>query len=296
MKFDPAKTYPHPVLRPGSSDYPGAEFQVDIKLDRLSGGTELRMTADFHLSDPDLLGLVESDGARYVLHVLAPKIHFRTVLDSSDPSVDSVFPEGRLHGHVVLSPFLICTRHVAGLSIAGWHDDYAALSFDVAPGAVLAQDTPKEYWVDTAEETPVGSIFSVRVSHDRDLKTGMWRCYLHEDKVVIQMPAEDHQRFLSARNRVNRTADAQYLMNGLYLPALVWVLQEADRNEESYAGYRWYRALQAQLGVADCSPLGDEHADRLLDAQRLLQLPFARMPLMVDGVDGGADEEASGVR
>ena len=281
MRFDPAKTYPHPVLRPGSSDYPGAEFQVDIELDRLVGGTELRVTADYHLSDPDLLRLLDSDDAKYVLHILAPKVHFRTALDNGEPRIDSKFPEGRLHGHVVLSPFVVSTRHVSGFSATGWHDDYAGLSFEVAAGSVLAQDTPKEYWIDTAEETPVGSIFTVSRSDDRELRTGMWRCQLSGEKVGIEMPAEDHERFVSARNEVNRTADAQYLMNGLYLPALVWVLQEADRDEESYGGYRWYRALQAQLERANCPGLGDTRADRLVDAQRLLQLPFARMPLIV---------------
>lgn len=287
MRFDPAKTYPHPVLRPESSDYPGAEFEVESKLDRLPGGTTLRVVADFCLSDPDLLRLVDSGSAKYVLHVVAPKVHFRTALDSVDPRIDRTFEQGMLHGQVVLSPFLVCTRQVSGFSAGGWHEDYASLSFDVAAGSVLAQDTPKEYWVDTAEETPVGSIFTL--GGDRALKTGTWRCRLAGEKIEIQMSEGDYERFVVARNRVNRTADAQYLMNGIYLPALVWVLQEADGNEESHASRRWYRALEAQLERAKCEALGADAADRLMDAQRLLELPFPRMPLMVDG---DADGEA----
>lgn len=192
MRFDPAKTYPHPVLRPGSSDYRGTEFEVDIELDRLPGGTTLRVVADFHLSDPDLLGLVDSGSAKYVLHVLAPKVHFRTAFDSVDPRIDTTFPEGRLHGQVVLSPFLVCTRSVSGFSATGWHEDYASLSFDVAPGSVLAQDKPKEYWIDTAEEMPVGSIF--KLSRERDLKSGTWRCRLSGERVEVQMAEGDYER------------------------------------------------------------------------------------------------------
>lgn len=287
MRFDPAKTYPHPVLRPGSTDYRDAEFQVEIKLDRLRGGTKLRVRADFALSDPDLLRLVESGSAKYVLHVLASKVHFRTALDSDEPGIEGLFPEGRLCGQVVLSPFLVCTRGVSGFSAAGWHKDYESLSFDVAPGSVLAQDTPKEYWIDTAEETPVGSIFALVPSRERGLRAGTWRCQLSGEKVEISMPADDFERFAAARNRVNGTGDAQYLMNGVYLPALVWVLQEADRDQESHESRRWYRALRAQLERAKLSSFGDEAADRLMDAQRLLESPFPRMPLMVDGaVDG----------
>lgn len=287
MRFDPAKAYPHPVWRPGSSDYPDAEFQVEIDLKRVSGSTELQVTADFALSDPDLLGLVASGSAKYVLHVQAPKVHFRTALDSDRPGIDSTFRPGKLHGQVSLSPFLVCTRRLSGFSAAGWHEDYAGLRFDVEPGSVLAQDTPKDYWVDTAEETPVGSIFTLVQSDDRGLRAGTWRCGLTGERVEIAMPRGDYERFVAARERVNRTADLQYVMNGVYLPALVWVLQEGDRDQESHEGRRWYRALRAQLESAKLSPLGEKRADRLMDAQRLLECPFQRMPLMADGPIGG---------
>lgn len=194
---------------------------------------------------------------------------------------------------MVLSPFLVCTRHISEFSATGWHEDYVSLSFDVAPGSVLAQDTPKDYWIDTAEETPVGSIFTVGVTRDRDVKKGTWRCRLSGDKVEIQMPEGEYERFVSARNRVNKTADAHYLMNGVYLPALVWVLQEADREQESYADRRWYRALQGQLKRAKCQSLGDGAPDRLMDAQKLLESPFLRMPMMARG---DADGVVSGTR
>ena len=288
MRFDSAKTYPHPVLRPDSSDYPRAEFEVESTLDRLAGGTELRIVADFRLSDPDLVGLVDSGRAKYVLRVEAPKVHFRVALDSVHPRIDHTFGEGALHGQVELLPFLVCTRQILGFSAAGWHEDYGSLKFDVAPGSVLAQDVPKEYWVDTAEESPVGSIFTL--NRDRALRNGTWRCRLAGDKVEIQMAEGDYDRFMVARNRVNRTRDAQYLMNGVYLPALVSVLHEADRDEESHADRRWYRSLQAQLENAKCLPLGAVTADRLVDAQGLLKQPFPRMPLMAEGEAG---EEAS---
>ena len=288
MRFDSAKMYPHPVLRPDSSDYPRAEFEVESTLDRLAGGTELRIVADFRLSDPDLVRLIDSGRAKYVLHIVAPKVHFRVALDSVAPRISHTFREGELHGQVVLSPFLVCTRQVSGFSAAGWHEDYGSLRFDVAPGSVLAQDVPKEYWVDTAEEAPVGSIFTL--TRERALRNGTWRCRLAGDKVEIQMAEGDYERFMVARNRVNRTPDAQYLMNGVYLPALVSVLQEADRDEESHADRRWYRALQAQLEGAKCLPLGAVAAGRLVDAQGLLKQPFPRMPLMADGEAG---EEAS---
>ena len=286
MKFDPAKSYPHPVLRPGSNDYPHAEFQVEIELDRLRGGTMLRVNAAFDMSDPDLLALVEKGKAIYVLRILAPKTHFRGAFVSDEPKIQETFREGQIHGPVVFSPFLVCNSRLFGYSASGWHMDYGSLSFDVEPGAVLAEDEPKQYWVDTAEEAPVGSIFVIRPSDDSALRRGSWRCQLVHDKVMLEMSTPDYERFLLARSRVNGTADASYIMNAIYLPALIWVLQEADKGEEQYRDLRWYRALDARLSEKGYAPLSTANANRLTDAQGLLQTPFARMPLLVETGEG----------
>ena len=69
MRFDPGKAWPHPVLRPSSygDDYPRAEFEVEIEVMRVKGSTAVEVHADFELSDPGLLQLVERDKARYAL-------------------------------------------------------------------------------------------------------------------------------------------------------------------------------------------------------------------------------------
>ena len=242
----------------------------------------LQVRADFEMSDPDLLALVDAGQASYVLRVLAPRTHFRGAIVSDKIKIEETFQEGQIHGLAVFSPFLVSTSRLRSYSAKGWHADYASLGFDVEPGSVLAEDEPKEYWVDTAEEAPIGSIFTLRRSDDSPLSDGIWRCHLLEEKVVLEMSTADYKRFLEARGRVNGTADASYIMNAVYLPALIWVLEEADRGEEQYRNFRWFRVLDARLGEAHCAGLGAPKASRLTDAQTLLQSPFGRMPLLVE--------------
>ena len=71
-----------------------------------------------------------------------------------------------------------------------------------------------------------------------------------------------------------------YIMNAVYLPALVHVLQEADHDDdEDYSDCRWYRSLDTRLEDCERPQLG-KGQDRLDDAQRLLDQPFARLPLL----------------
>ena len=287
MRFDPGKAWPHPVLRPPSygDDYPKAEFEVEIEVKRVAGSTAVEVYADFELSERSLLRLVEDDKAQYSLLIKVPKAHGRQLLGSRKRNIREGFSAGELSGRVEFLPFLVCTQPLVGFRSDGWHTDFAGRSFNIAAGAVLAEDVPKSYWIDTADEAPLGSIFG----HKRrsDLPDGRWAYELAEDRVWIVMSNADAAKYEGARERANNQPEGQYLMNGLYLPALVAVLNEVDRNASDYASYRWFASLDHRLKDAGCQHLGSETSNRLIDAQKLLDSPFSRMPLIATaGIDG----------
>lgn len=280
MKFDPSWAWPHPVLRPPEygDDYPNAEFQVDINCERTKGGVGVRVVAEFELSEPGLLALVENQSAVYVLLVKSPKTHFRREHISSKPVFDENFT-GELSGRVEFSSFLVCVKKLEGFTSKGWHSDFSDFQFDLLPGAVLAVDKPKEYWVDAADEAPIGAIFE----HQRiKRKDGQWECNLDRNRVQICLSEADSDRFLSARKRAESSLDLYYLMNGLYLPVLIHVLNLADKDPEAYEEYRWYSSLNSRLEEVGCSLIGAQNSDRASDAQRVLESPFGYMPILAD--------------
>ena len=112
MRFDPAKAWPHPVLRPRSygDDYPHGEFEVEIEVNRAQGSMAVEVEAEFQLSDLDLLRLVGEGSCKYVLLIKASKTHFRDLIDSDVAHIQKIFPAGDLSGRVEFAPFLVCTR------------------------------------------------------------------------------------------------------------------------------------------------------------------------------------------
>ena len=280
MKFDPGKAWPHPVLRPPSygDDYPHAEFEVDIEVMRTKKSTAIEVDARFELSEPSLSKLLKQDKAQFALLVRSSQTHCRQLLQSSLPHITHSFPAGSLSGRVEFAPFLVCMDALQNFQAEGWHSDFAGRKFDIAPGAVLAEDIPKDYWIDTADEAPLGSIFAHK-SHP-DIKDGRWDCVLEDDHVWIVMSDADSQQYQSAREQVGNQSEGQYLLNGLYLPALIVVLNEVDKNLEEYQDYRWFSSLDQRLEDVGCSPLGKKGSNRLIDAQKVLDSPFLRMPLI----------------
>ena len=280
MKFDPSWAWPHPVLRPPEygDDYPNAEFQVDVNCERTRGGVAARVVAEFELSEPDLLTLVGNQSAAYVLLVKSPKTHFRREYILPEPTLDKKFT-GELSGRVEFSSFLVCVKKLDGFTSKGWHPDFSGLQFDLLPRAVLAVDKPKEYWVDAADEAPIGAIFEHQKIQRKD---GQWECNLDNNRVQICLSEKDSDRFTSTRERVASSPDPYYLMNGLYLPVLIHVLNLADKHPEVYEEYRWYSSLNSRLEEVGCKLIGAQNSDRASDAQRVLESPFRYMPIFSD--------------
>jgi len=101
------------------------------------------------------------------------------------------------------------------------------------------------------------------------------------------MSNADATRYMVALERADRQPDGQYFMNGLYLPALITVLNEVDQSADDYRDYRWFAYLDQRLDAVGCKPLGSKTSNRLIDAQMVLENPFLRMPLIAEaGVDG----------
>ena len=286
MKFNPSKAWPYPVLRPQSfgDDYPRAAFEVEIEVERTRGSTAVTVDTEFQLSDPDLLRLVEQGAARYVLLVKSPKTRFRDLIESSVAEAKREFPAGDLSGRVEFAPFLIAAQDLLGFRADGWHPDFSNHTFDIDSGSVLAEDEPKEYWVETADDDPIiGSIFAHR--EQANLPDGRWDYEITDERVWIVMSQADSKRFLDARNRASNHEDGFYLINGIYLPVLIAVLNELDQDPDDYREFGWFSSIERRLEDLECKPLGSDDAKRSLDAQKVLDSPFPKMPMIVNASD-----------
>lgn len=274
VKYHPAKSFPHPVLRPNILDYPDAEFEVTVDVKRIPQTLKIRLQADFHLTDPNILELILQDKATYTLLVTSPRTTFRASIRSKDPTISCEYVNGEIYGRMEVAPFIVARVPIRNFTSTGWHNEYGHNSFDLEPGSPLALDKPQTFHVDKAEEAPIRSI--LQLESRADIEDGRWVVHLEEESVFIQMSEKDYKRFNVVRSHTERTRHLASLpMNSVYLTALTTVLQIADADPTAYRDRRWFRALQARLAERQCAEMGNGNADRLADAQKLLQRPFA---------------------
>ena len=283
MRYDPRKAFPYPVLRTGSSDYDSGEFFIEPEIHRISDSTELQLNVTFDQKCVALNELVQENKAKFALVVSSPITFFRTTICGKNPVFTRQFANGELAGRVTLAPFLIATTSINGFHCDDWHVDYSEMAFDIQLGSVLAIGEPHVVHIDIAEESSVASIF--RINEDSDLEKDLWYCEFSpsDDQVTINFSTSDYERILKVRVNAS-TGDAnENLLNGVYFPALVWLLQDVDQttengNADEFTESRWYRSLQQKLEDLNCKKFGD-NANRLLDAQKIFETPFGRLPL-----------------
>ena len=284
MKFVKSKSWPWPVLRLYSDDYPRSEFQFHADLDKLEHSTQVHLTARFYLGDRNLRQLVEKGRAKYALLISCSTTHFRQCLESEAPSIEWYAEDGWLAGRIEITPFIVAYRRIDNFRASNWHEDYAQRSFQIEPGAVLAVDQPSVHWIESANETPISSVF--RVAQGDGVDIGTWKCDWNSDDdfVTLLLHPTDYERFQNARRQAAAKQTAMYIMNGVYLPALAWLLVEADRaGADDLSERRWFDALNSALLRAGCAEVGGtEEVDRLLDAQKILSQPFGKLPLLYE--------------
>ena len=263
------------MLRNGNTDYLETDFFSKISVERVVGTTQLRITAEFTLSDPTLLELIRKKNASYAMLVKCPETFLRNEKLSFEPKIERLFENGQIVGGMEVTSYVVSTSKLTAFSASNWHSDYHGLSFDFKPGSVLAIHETTDYWIDTIDEEDVGSIINIEPSSA--VEPGHWSCSLYGDKIDILIATEDYEDVCNTRTKISRTDCAVFLLNGLYLPVLVYVLMEADNNFKEYEGYRWFAALNNKLISIQSVELGNHKANRSTDAQNIFRSSFGNL-------------------
>lgn len=283
----------HPVLRPAGygDDYVEGTFSADISLvayesaaandlEEYEDGTAVKLQCIFDLDVQEILALIEQEKAKYALLINAERTWHGELLypKQNDTTIVTTYSAGAIAGKVSILPYIVSTTDIAGFQSNKWNPEFDGKSRDLLCGSVLAHGEQISFFVETGIEADVTSIFEQRCK--ADLVSGFWNIEIRRERIFIVMSKEDSMLFDRARKKVASSPNDAYLLNGIYLPALIASLNRIDENPDSYEDCIWYPSLVHRMAQVGCSELGAENSDRVKDAQRILERPYLRMPMI----------------
>ena len=269
MKFDKDKSFPHPVLRPFSDDYPEAEFQCSAAFD--AGEDGIKFDVSLAMSSNSLFDLINAGKASFAIVISCRDTYYRRTTLLSEEHVEIEASAGDLRGEVLISPYVVAIQSISSYSSEEFHEEYSGLTFDIEAGQVLAQDDPQVLFVDKDVFRPVTSVF--KLVRDESLTGGSWVVDLDEDFVNISVSPQMKEVLDGARNDPKNQC---ILINSIYFGAVTYAIQALKEDAAQFSDRKWAEVMRRQA-----HNLGEslENKDAYLLAQHLMSNPLRLLSL-----------------
>ncbi len=265
MRLSSETRFPHPVLAPGNGDFDAGRFDMKFNLVEHMQTGALTLEHRIALTEPNIVNLVETERAAVGCFVRCADTFFAELRPMSWPEGRSDFAAGRLLNRVSLRPVVWLLE-----GIPNW--DPGTINPEFAPpvavdrGDIIALGTEHVISVGQAKLRPIESIF--QLDRSPDVPEGTLQVDPDGDRITILAGPGTYETIRVLREQAK---GPQIVMNSIYLPVVMEVLDALRMSEEAYQSRRWYRTFRAKCDAMGVDPSVD--SSMLESAQKLLNGP-----------------------
>lgn len=268
--------YPHPVLGPTTGDYTSGKFDLTFRHFEDSDTGALTLQHEITLTEPGLKNLIVSGQAAVGCFVRCNDTYFAELRELAWWKGRSDFSPGKLLNRVSLRP-VIWVRH----SIKNWNPGSIHEEFDppvnFEAGDIVAVGDEFIISVGQSKLTPIESIFEL--DRSSQVTEGQLQVVLNGDRIRILAAPKTYETISLLRNQA---LGRPVVMNAIYLPAVMEVLDSLRDAPDQYDGRRWFQPFMSKCDAKGIDP-GADGSSILDDAQRLLESPTAELEKLVTG-------------
>lgn len=268
MRLNILTRFPHPVLEEDSDDYSNGNFAIDFEIAECKSTGNIRMQYDVKLDQEDIASLVDEDRASIIIFVESLRTYYNQKHNISTAKGELLFSKGELRGKVKIRPYIVTNQDINDFECNEIHPEFGGQAWDFRRSDVLA--VAPEVTIDVGLEklSPMESIFDLSINED--VPEGRTRVLLEKPRITIIAC----KKTVEGLNRLRTSSFGKLaLLNGVYLPILMQVLDALKSGGEIYKEHRWYSVFEST-----CTHLDIEIDDPKLleDAQTLFKIPLGR--------------------
>ena len=276
MRISDSSRFPHPVLRPDSRDFASGDFDVKFQAEETPETGRLQLEYEITLTEPSIRDLVLSGQAGVGCLIRCEDTYYSRLRSLSWPNGRSDFAPGSLLNRVSLRPVIWMQE-----GIDAWDPGSLHAEFDppiaLAQGDVIAVAPEYVMSVGQAKFQPIESIFELRRSPILD--EGRIDIDPEGDRIAILAASDTYDAINLLRGQAG---GLPVMLMGIYLPAVMEVLDQLRVGDSSYEGYRWFRPFTARC---DANGIDPSTAPLLETAQILLEGPAGGLIRLASELD-----------
>jgi hypothetical protein len=237
--------------------------------------TRISINYDTSLEQAEILQLLGEKKACFGMYVRCQSTGLRELKELAFPTGSYTFEPGALLGRVQLRPMVWTKEQLNSYLPSGAHAEYDR-AVHVDAGQFLAIEAEHIFDVAHPSLPPIESIFEI--AEDPGVLEGSFSIDPSGDKVSIRMCHSTFQLVQRLRDESDATRAA--LMNALYAPVIMEILDQVRSDPGAFDHLRWIHPFMAR-----CSSLGVDvqNVNLLTDAQKILEYPFNTLCSMIEG-------------
>ena len=270
MKINDTMRFPHPVLSADTGDYASGDFSIEItELAEAPSNDQVTVSYTAALTEPGLRAAVARGVATAGIFVTCLDTYYSRAIPLGLEGRRFAFDPGALVGRVEIRPLVWATADIPAFSLANCHSEFGGGTMPISAGDILAIGELQRLSIGREKLAQMDTIFSI--VKDGTLPANQLSVNLDADRIQILVADNIHQKVNELRAK---TFGHSIVLNGVYLPAVMQVLDILRTGGGEYENQRWHRIFTAKcdhLGVNTREP------DLWRDAQNLLNDPFAEI-------------------
>lgn len=269
MRISKFTRFPHPILADETKDYINGEFFVGIEIHESKRTAKVRINYNVVLTEPQLTNLINDGYADIGLFIVCRRTYYNQfhLLNFGEGEIE--FTKGELRDTVILRPIICATKSISKFSISNLHEEFSGTSWYFEPSDILAIGPEAVIEVGLNKLSPMETIFNLETNNE--VPDGETRLMLESDKIAIVANTKTAEGIHAMRGtRLGQVA----LLNGVYLPAIMAVLDSLTGNSSAYENYRWNSIFMSKCIHLN---INIENPNLLESAQSLLRSPLGRM-------------------
>lgn len=274
MKISETSSYPHPVLAPWSQDIADGSIDTEITFREKGEGSQVSIYFSAKLDQPNIVQLIQGGDATFGCLIKCQETGLRRLQQLGFPTGLFHFSPGALLGRVQLRPMVWAVNRIESYNPKGVHAEFGN-GCNIERGQILALDDEQTIDVTRPPLASIESIFEI-IASDQVLD-GRFDIDTESDKITIRMSQKTYVLVQSLReeNEITR----HVIMNSLYIPVIMQVLDQLADGYEQFEQYRWLHSFR---GRCELEGIDVEKPDLLNHAQRLLTMPFYALNQLIE--------------
>jgi hypothetical protein len=277
MRISDLTRFPHPVLAPGTGDYTSGEFDVRFVAQEHVTTGALTIAHEITLTENAIAELLNSGQAAAGCFVGCLDTYYSELKLMSWPKGRIDFAAGSLLNRVSLRPVIYLQTNLDEWNPGSIHPEFHP-PVSLGTGDIIAIGDEFIISVGQGKLASIESIFEL--VNAPDVSDGEIRIDLERDRIGILVNSSTYDILTLLRGQAR---GQPVMMSGVYLPAIMEVLDNLSSGAAQFDTYRWHQPFIAKCDSKGIDP--SQGSSMLENAQALLENPAAGLAILVSEGD-----------